>query len=161
MCVFASGGEIPPLLLHLFLSKVVVRRGGRRKRVEHQHHTHLHKKKGERERGNRRGFSTLSSLWTIDSNQPPPPPPPLLLLLQSVRFVIHRHPSPFRETGRGGKGKRHRRHFQQLAFSFLFRTPVTVTHPHKNFFPRKINPNSSLQEESLLRPEYFLHLLSP
>ncbi len=160
MCVFASGGEIPPLLLHLFLSKVVVRRGGRRKRVEHQHHTHLHKKKGERERGNRRGFSTLSSLWTIDSNQPPPPPP-LLLLLQSVRFVIHRHPSPFRETGRGGKGKRHRRHFQQLAFSFLFRTPVTVTHPHKNFFPRKINPNSSLQEESLLRPEYFLHLLSP
>ncbi len=95
---------------------------------------HTYTKRRGRERGNRRGFSTLSSLWTIDSNQPPPPP----LLLQSVRFVIHRHPSPFQETGRKGKGKRHRRrHFQQLAFSFLFELPSHI--PIKKF-PSKDQP---------------------
>ena len=104
------------------------------KRVEHQHHTHLHKKKGERERGNRRGFSTLSSLWTIDSNQPPPPPPPKCAICNPQASL-----SPFRDTGRKGKGKRHRRrHFQQLAFSFLFELPSHI--PIKKFFFERSTP---------------------
>ena len=131
MCVFAWGGEIPPLLLHLFLSKVVVRKGGGgRKRVEHQHRTHLHKKKG----GGRE---------EIEGDFPPSPlcglltPTNLLLLLQSVRFVIHRHPSPLPRNGERRKGKKTPPAFSTTRIFFPFRTPVA--HPHKKF-PSKDQP---------------------